>query len=143
MLLEHAFPYEMLAHALLPEVEQLRAEVHRNYLPRHCQLVCQFYKDDPTRERQNLQLATDLGTMVIFNGDKLWHAVTPLEPEAERIMLSMQYVTSPTMGAFQRCLSNLKDAIAYFGVSALARGRRGARHTRTTAGHRRSSHKEC
>jgi hypothetical protein len=25
----------MLAPALLPEVEQLRAEVHRNYLPRH------------------------------------------------------------------------------------------------------------
>jgi alkylated DNA repair dioxygenase AlkB len=224
VLLEHVFPYEMLAHALLPEVEGLRAEVHRNYIPRHkkggsvsyyalvekapavltryrhpvlldflsrlvgvpvmpcpdddphacalyfytepgdhigfhydtsyyrgarytvlvglvqrsqhCQLVCQLYKDDPPRERQDLQLATDPDTMVIFNGDKLWHAVTPLEPEAERIMLSMEYVTNPTMGAFQRCLSNLKDAIAYFGVSALVRGRRGARHTRTTAGHR-------
>jgi hypothetical protein len=78
-------------------------------------------------------LATHPGTMVIFNGDTLWHAVTPLEAGAERIILSMEYVTNPTMGTFQRCLSTLQDAIAYFGVAALVRRRRGPRHTQTTA----------
>jgi hypothetical protein len=93
----------------------------------HCQLVCQLYKGDPTRERQSLQLMTHPGTMVIFNGAKLWHAVTPLEPRAERIMLTMEYVTDLKMGAFKRFVSNMKDAIAYFGVSALWRGRPSAR----------------
>jgi len=222
VLLEHVLPYEVLEHYLLPEAEQLRADVHRNYIPRHkkggsvsfytvaekapavltlyrhptfidflsrlvgtpvmacpdddphacalyfytepgdhigfhydtsyyqgarytvlvglvqrsqhCQLVCQLYKDDPTREPKDLQLATHPGTMVIFNGDKLWHAVTPLEQGAERIILTMEYVTNRKMGAGKRFLSNLKDALPYFGVSALVRGRPGARRTRATAG---------
>jgi hypothetical protein len=99
-----------------------------------CQLVCQLYKDDPAREHIDLQLATHPGTMVIFNGDKLWHAVTPLEPGAERIILTMEYVTNRQMGAFKRFISNMKDAIAYFGVSALWRSRPNARCARATAG---------
>jgi hypothetical protein len=222
VVLEHFLPDEVLEHSLLPEAEKLRADVHRNYLPRHkkggsvsyytlvekapavlalyrhpafidflsqlvgapvmpcpeddphacalyfytepgdhigfhyatsyyrgarytvlvglvqrsqhCQLVCQLYKGDPTRERQDLQLITHPGTMVIFNGDKLWHAATPLEPGAERIMLTMEYVTNPKMGVFKRFISNTKDAIAYFGVSALWRRRPNARSGRVTAG---------
>src|SRR4249920_3967540 len=33
-----------------------------------CRLVCQLYKDDPTRAMLELQLATEPGTVVIFNG---------------------------------------------------------------------------
>jgi len=77
---------------------------------------------------------THPGTMVIFNGDKLWHAVTPLEPGAERIMLTMEYVTNPKMGTFKRFISSMKDATAYFGVSALWRARPSARRPRATAG---------
>jgi hypothetical protein len=54
--------------------------------------------------------------MVIFNGDKLWHAVTPLGPGEERIALTMEYVTNPEMGPFKRLYSNLKDSFAYFGL---------------------------
>ena len=54
--------------------------------------------------------------MVIFNGDKLWHAVTPLGPGEERIALTMEYVTNPEMGAFKRLYSNLKESFAYFGL---------------------------
>jgi hypothetical protein len=88
-----------------------------------CRLVCQLYKDNPQRQRQELALATPPGAMVIFNGDRLWHAVTPLGEGEERIVLSMEYVTNQEMGPFKRLISNLKDAIAYFGVSALWRGR--------------------
>jgi len=221
VVLRRFLPAEVLAYSLLPEAEQLRADVHRNYIPRHkkggsvsyytliekapavltlyrhpalidflsrlvggpimpcleddphacglyfytepgdhigfhydtsyyqgarytvlvglvqrsqhCQLVCQLYKDDPTRAPKDFQLMTHPGTMVVFNGDKLWHAVTPLEPGAERIMLTMEYVTSREMGAFKRFISNMKDAIAYFGVSALWRGRPSARRGRGTA----------
>jgi hypothetical protein len=100
-----------------------------------CQLVARLDKNDPAREHQGLPLATDPGTMVIFNGDKLWHAVTPLEPGGERIVLSMEYVTNPHMGAVKRFISNMKDAIAYFGVLALWRPHPGAHQSRATAGH--------
>ncbi len=84
-----------------------------------CRLVCQLYKDDPSREMQELSLATAPGDLVIFNGDKLWHAVTPLGEGEERVALTLEYVTSQEMGAVKRLYSNLKDAFAYFGLRAV------------------------
>lgn len=84
-------------------------------------LACQLYRDDPTRETRELQIATDPGSMVFFNGDKLYHSVTPLEEGEERIVLTMEYVTNPEMGILKRFVSNMKDAIAYFGLRALIR----------------------
>ena len=55
-----------------------------------------------------MELATAPGDLVIFNGDKLWHAVTPLGDQEERIVLTLEYVTNPDMGAFKRLYSNLK-----------------------------------
>lgn len=81
-----------------------------------CKLVCELYKDDPRRTPRKLELITRPGDLVIFNGDKLWHAVTPLGQGEERIVLTMEYVTNPEMGPFKRLYSNLKDSFAYFGV---------------------------
>ncbi len=55
------------------------------------------------------------GTLVVFDGDNLWHAVTPLGPGEERITLTMQYVTTQAMTPFKRIVSDMKDAISYFG----------------------------
>jgi hypothetical protein len=52
----------------------------------------------------------------------LWHGITPIEGGAERIVLTMEYVTNPEMGAFSRFVSNMKDAIAYFGFSGVLGG---------------------
>ena len=93
-----------------------------------CRLVCQLYKDDPAREVRELQLATEAGDMVIFNGDKLWHAVTPLGEGEERVALTMEYVTNQEMGRFKRIYSNLKDAFAYFGLRALWKRSAETRH---------------
>lgn len=84
-----------------------------------CKLVCDLFKDDPTKETRHLELITEPGDMVIFNGDKLWHAVTPLGEQEERIVLTMEYVTNPEMGAFKRLYSNLKDSFAYFGLKTV------------------------
>ena len=81
-----------------------------------CKLVCELFKDVPGKTPQTLELVTEPGDMVIFNGDKLWHAVTPLGQGEERIALTMEYVTNPHMGAFKRLYSNLKDSFAYFGI---------------------------
>ena len=81
-----------------------------------CKLVCELYKDVPNRQPKKLELATGPGDLVIFNGDKLWHAVTPIGEGEERIVLTMEYVTNPEMGPFKRLYSNLKDSFAYFGL---------------------------
>jgi len=83
-----------------------------------CKLVCRLYKDDPSRETKELELVTEPGDLVIFNGDKLWHAVTPLGEGEYRVALTMEYVTNPEMSPFKRVYSNLKDAFGYFGLKA-------------------------
>ena len=79
-------------------------------------LVCQLFKNDPSRAPVELRLATHPGTLVLFNGDTLWHAVTPLGEGEERVSLTLEYVTDPAMSPLRRLLSNLKDAFAYFGL---------------------------
>ena len=85
----------------------------------HCKLVCELFKDHPTKQQRHLELVTEPGDMVIFNGDKLWHAVTPLGEGEERIALTMEYVTNPDMNPVKRLYSNLKDSIAYFGLKTV------------------------
>ena len=84
-----------------------------------CKLVCELFKGDPVKTPRHLELVTQPGDLVIFNGDKLWHAVTPLGEGEERIALTMEYVTDPDMGPFKRLYSNLKDSIAYFGLRTI------------------------
>jgi hypothetical protein len=84
-------------------------------------LVCQLFKRDPQRTPVELQLATHPGTLIVFNGDALWHAVTPLGEDEERVSLTLEYVTDPSMHPVKRLFSNLKDAFAYFGFRAVFR----------------------
>ena len=81
-------------------------------------LVCQVHKDDPARMRE-VALATEPGTLVLFNGDKLWHKITPLGEREERVSLTLEYVTDPAMTPAKRLFSNLKDAFAYFGLRSV------------------------
>ena len=85
------------------------------------QLLCRLHTKDSDREVQELSLATEPGTFIFFNGDKLHHAVSPLAEGEERIVLTLQYVTDPAMSFTHRWFSNMKDAVGYFGWSALFR----------------------
>ncbi|NEP11540.1 MAG: 2OG-Fe(II) oxygenase [Symploca sp. SIO1A3] len=78
-------------------------------------LEYQLYRDNPNQETQTHSLALTPGTLVLFNGDKLYHRVTPLGENEERIALTMEYVTDIRMHGLKRFVSNMKDAIAYFG----------------------------
>jgi hypothetical protein len=84
-------------------------------------LVCQPFKKEPTRPPMEVRLATHPGTFILFNGDKLWHAITPLGEGEERVSLTLEYVTDPSMHPVKRLFSNLKDAVAYFGFRAVFR----------------------
>ncbi len=81
-------------------------------------LECQLYRGNAKRRTEDLSLALAPGMLVVFNGDKVYHRVTPLGANEERIALTMEYVTDPSMAWFPRFVSNMKDAIAYFGLKA-------------------------
>jgi hypothetical protein len=85
----------------------------------------------PKRARHDHEVhsvATAPGTLVTFDGDGLYHRITPLGPGEERIVLTLEYVTDPRMSPLGRFVSNMKDAIAYFGFAAAFGG--GARRGR-------------
>jgi ectoine hydroxylase-related dioxygenase (phytanoyl-CoA dioxygenase family) len=86
----------------------------------HCRLVARVRKHGDTEEIRETRIPMGPGTVVLFNGDKLWHAVTPLSKGEERVVLTLQYVKNQEMGPF-KMFSNLKDAFAYFGPAALLR----------------------
>jgi hypothetical protein len=93
-------------------------------------LLCRLHTRQPGRAPVEMAVATEPGSMVIFNGDKVYHGVSPSREGERRVVFTMEYVTSREMGRAQRLFSNLKDAFAYFGIRALWRGRgRGARAT--------------
>lgn len=87
-------------------------------------LLCQPFKRKPRHAPVELRLATGPGTLVLFNGDNLWHCVTPLGENEERVSLTLEYVTDTGMSPLRRFVSNMKDAIAYFGFRAVFRGGR-------------------
>ena len=86
-------------------------------------LCCQLHARSPRQSVVDLELATDPGTLVVFNGDKLRHAVSPLGAGEERVSLTLEYVTDPSMHPAKRLVSNLKDAFAYFGFETVFRRR--------------------
>jgi len=55
------------------------------------------------------------GGLVVFDGDKLRHRITPLGEGEMRVSLTFEYVTDPRMHPWWRLISNMKDAFAYFG----------------------------
>lgn len=92
----------------------------------HCRLVARVRLKGQAEEIRETRIPMGPGAVVLFNGDRLWHAVTPLAEGEERIVLTLQYVTNQAMGPAKRLFSNLKDAFAYFGPAVLARRRSGA-----------------
>jgi hypothetical protein len=64
------------------------------------------------------------GGLVFFDGDKLRHRITPLGDGEERVSLTFEYVTDPKMHPGWRLISNMKDAVAYFGLRQLFRAKR-------------------
>lgn len=85
-------------------------------------LLCHLHTKNKGREVVKLDLKVNPGTLVIFNGDKVWHCVTPTQANESRYIVSMQYVTTGDMNPFMRFVSNMKDAIAYFDFKGVFTG---------------------
>jgi alkylated DNA repair dioxygenase AlkB len=63
------------------------------------------------------------GGLVFFNGDTLRHRITPLGAGERRVSLTFEYLTDPNIRAWRRFISNMKDAVAYFGFRQVFGGR--------------------
>jgi hypothetical protein len=86
-----------------------------------CKLEYQLFKDVPGQVMREEAISLAPGTLVVFNGDRLYHRVTPSAEGERRVALTLEYVTSPGMHPIRRFVSNMKDAIAYFGFRQVFR----------------------
>ena len=87
-------------------------------------LLCRLHTREAGRAPRDLSVETAPGSLVLFNGDRIYHGVSPSREGDRRVVLTLEYVTSREMGRAQRAFSNLKDAFAYFGVRSLWQARR-------------------
>jgi len=90
-------------------------------------LICRLHTRSPNHPVEELQLQITPGMLVLFNGEKVHHAVTPLKKDEHRFVISMQFVTSGEMNPFRRFISNMKDSIAYFGLREVFLNRNNSR----------------
>lgn len=89
-----------------------------------CKLEYELFHDDATRAAVPGAVSITPGMLVVFNGDKLWHRVTPSAAGERRVVLTLEYLTSLGMHPLRRFVSNMKDAIAYFGFRQVFSGPR-------------------
>lgn len=80
-----------------------------------CRLDYELHTREAGRPKVPGSIQIPPGGLVFFDGDKLRHRITPLAEGEVRVSLTFEYVTDPTMRPWQRVISNMKDAVAYFG----------------------------
>ena len=80
-----------------------------------CRLDYELHTRDPATPTVAGSIQYPPGGLVFFDGDKLKHRISPIAAGERRVSLTFEYVTDPRMPLHWRIISNLKDAIAYFG----------------------------
>ncbi|MEW9581940.1 2OG-Fe(II) oxygenase [Paraburkholderia sp. DGU8] len=86
-----------------------------------CRLDYELHTRNPDVPDQPGSVQIPPGGLVFFDGDKLRHRITPAGPNEMRVSLTFEYVTDPNMRPWRRFVSNMKDAIAYFGFRQVFR----------------------
>lgn len=80
-----------------------------------CRLDYQLHTREPGVRVEAGSLQLPPGGAVFFDGDRLRHRITPLRAGEKRVSLTFEYVTDPRMSFGRRLISQMKDAVAYFG----------------------------
>jgi hypothetical protein len=70
------------------------------------------------RRREEITIATPPNRLIVFEGAKVRHKVTPIAEGERRVVWSMTYCADPRNSAFQGVTRRIKDT-AFFGVRAL------------------------
>ncbi len=86
-----------------------------------CRLDYELHTRDANKPDTPGSVQYPPGALVLFDGDKLRHRVTPAAAGEMRVSLTLEYVTDANMRPWRRFISNMKDAIAYFGFRQVFR----------------------
>lgn len=89
-----------------------------------CRLEYELHTRTPGTQPVAGSIQYPPGAMVLFDGDKLRHRITPSKAGEMRVSLTFEYVTDARMRPWRRFISNMKDAIAYFGFRQVFRSLR-------------------
>jgi hypothetical protein len=89
-----------------------------------CRLDYELHTREPGAKVVPDSVQIPPGGLVFFDGDKLRHRITPLGEGEQRVSLTFEYVTDQSMHPGWRLISNLKDAVAYFGLRQVFRSRK-------------------
>jgi hypothetical protein len=98
-----------------------------------CRLDYQLHTREAGTQTEAGSVQLPPGGMVFFDGDKLRHRITPLKTGEKRVSLTFEYVTDQRMRFGRRLISQMKDAVAYFGFRQVFRGAAGERRARRRA----------
>ncbi len=90
-----------------------------------CRLDYELHTREPGAEAVSGAVQIPPGGLVFFDGDKLRHRVTPLGENEQRVSLTFEYLTDQRMNPGWRLISNMKDAVAYFGLRQVFRRQKG------------------
>jgi phosphatidylglycerophosphate synthase len=92
-----------------------------------CRLDYELHTKEPGRAVHPGSVQIPPGGLVFFDGDKVRHRITPIGENEFRVSLTFEYVTDQHMSPWWRFVSNMKDALAYFGfrqlIGRMVRGR--------------------
>jgi hypothetical protein len=86
-----------------------------------CRLDYELHTREPGIARVSDSVRIPPGGLAFFDGDALRHRITPLGKDEVRVSLTFEYVTDPSMHPWWRLISNMKDAVAYFGFRQVYR----------------------
>jgi len=90
-----------------------------------CRLEYELHTREPGVAKVAGSVQYPPGGLAFFDGDKLRHRITPAREGERRVSLTFEYVTDPSMHAGWRLISNMKDAVAYFGIRQVFRAIKG------------------
>lgn len=86
-----------------------------------CRLDYELHTRTPNAQPVAGSIQYPPGALVLFDGDKLRHRITPAGANEMRVSLTFEYVTDARMRPWRRFISNMKDAVAYFGFRQVFR----------------------
>ena len=89
-----------------------------------CRLDYELHTRTPGAQTVAGSIQYPPGAIVLFDGDSLRHRITPSKAGEMRVSLTFEYVTDARMRPWRRFMSNMKDAIAYFGFRQVFRSLR-------------------
>lgn len=88
-----------------------------------CILKCELNRKDTSGKAiEKRDVKIEPGMVVLFDGDVIYHAVTPLGENERRVILTLEFVTDPTMSGVGRLITKIKDGIGYFGIKSIFSG---------------------